>query len=197
MQELRKNGKTLGEIGNLYGISRERVRQITNNIKNNYRRKDDARKFKINHIRIAMFWERVDIRCKDDCWNWQGALNQNGYGAVTINGKHLSPHRVAYSFFNGDIPDELFVCHHCDNRRCCNPFHLFLGTHTDNMRDMINKGRAPNHKGERCGAAKLTNEQVIAIRHSKKTQMVLSEEFGISGAQVSRIKSGINWSHIT
>lgn len=80
------------------------------------------------------FWNSVDIRGDDDCWNWK-SYNNNGYGKIGI----VRAHRFAYYTKNGSISEGLLVCHKCDNRLCCNPKHLHLGTHIDNMRDTIGK----------------------------------------------------------
>ncbi len=87
--------------------------------------------------------DRIESRInKDisDCWLWQGGLCK-GYGHIKIAGKTKKVHRVYWEILNGPIPDGLFVCHNCDIRNCVNPTHLFVGTHTDNMQDMIKKGR--------------------------------------------------------
>ena len=91
---------------------------------------------------VEKFWMRVDRRGPDDCWEWQGAMNRYGYGRVywPKRGPVLA-HRVAYELEHGPIPEGLFVCHHCDNRRCVNELHLFLGTARDNALDMMAKGR--------------------------------------------------------
>lgn len=77
---------------------------------------------------------------EEGCWNFLGRL-VNGYGIISTKEKHYSAHRLAYEMYKGEIPKGMLVCHECDNRQCCNPNHLFLGTHMDNTKDMIAKGR--------------------------------------------------------
>lgn len=77
----------------------------------------------------------------DTCWLWTGSIDVSGYGDCWFRGKTDGAHRVAWLIFNGEITDGLFVLHRCDNPKCVNPEHLFLGTHSDNMRDASSKGR--------------------------------------------------------
>jgi hypothetical protein len=86
------------------------------------------------------FWKFV-IPQEEGCWEWQGALFKTGYGAFNLKGQAVKAHRVAYTLAHGPFPDELYVCHHCDNPKCVRPDHLFLGTDLDNVRDAITKGR--------------------------------------------------------
>lgn len=102
------------------------------------------------------FWRKVQK--SDGCWEWQGSKNAQGYGVITEGGKIIKAHRVSYRLHYGDIPDGLFVCHHCDNPCCVRPDHLFTGTALDNALDMRNKGRRAKKSGipghvtcEACG----------------------------------------------
>lgn len=86
------------------------------------------------------FSGKYKINAETGCWEWVSTFSK-GYGQIRMSGKYLYAHRVAYELFKGPITDGLLVCHKCDNPRCVNPEHLFLGTHRDNVVDSINKGR--------------------------------------------------------
>lgn len=91
------------------------------------------------------FWSKVAK--SDGCWEWQGARRGNGYGVIYKQGKGTQAHRLSWTITNGAIPAGMYVCHKCDNRPCVRPDHLFLGTHTDNMRDCGAKGRNVGRRG--------------------------------------------------
>src|SRR5687768_5988215 len=93
------------------------------------------------------FWEYVTPVGK--CWEWRRALNQDGYGVVCVRNLYWRVHRLAWVLIHGPIPHGMYVCHHCDNRRCVKPGHLFLGSAKDNGADMSRKGRGRRRTGTR------------------------------------------------
>lgn len=127
---------------------------------------------------------------KNGCWEFTGAKDTYGYGNVSIDGKFHKAHRVSYALEHGDVPDEMVVCHRCDNPPCCNPDHLFLGSKQDNYDDMKNKGRDYKASGSKSGQAKLHEEDVKRIREAYlfgARQIDLAAAHGISQSNVSRI----------
>ena len=132
----------------------------------------------------------------DACWPWTGYMGSSGYGAVYVDQHEVKAHRVAYLLAFND-PGEMYVCHHCDVRLCCNPAHLFLGTHADNMADMRAKGRGP--KGSRIPTAVLTPPDVLEIRagfYRGDSDRSLAERFGVSPGTIWAIRTGKTWKHI-
>ncbi len=130
----------------------------------------------------------------EGCWGWIGPLHNAGYGRLAHDKMELLAHRIAYELFVGPIPDGMHVLHHCDNPPCMNPAHLFLGTHADNMRDMVVKGRS--QRGERNGQSKLTEGQVLEIRKvhaGGDSQKELAQRYGVDRSMVNRIVNGKNW----
>lgn len=89
----------------------------------------------------------------DSCWIWTAGSRGLGYGAFKHEGKTIDAHRMSWIIHNGTIPKDIFICHKCDNRSCVNPDHLFLGTHSDNMRDAYNKGRLNMNSFDRSANA--------------------------------------------
>lgn len=140
---------------------------------------------------IDRLMERIKISDLG-CWEWQGGLS-HGYGRIGNNNKTYSTHRVAYEYYKGEIAAGLFVCHHCDNPKCCNPDHLFLGDQDANMKDMANKRR--HSHGQDTPNSKLTSEQVEEIRALVSTgckQKDVAMVFNISSSNVSKIMTGVS-----
>lgn len=128
-----------------------------------------------------------------ECIEWQKAKSK-GYGAVFFNGKTVRTHCVSYILNIGNIPDGLFVCHHCDNKLCINPEHLFVGTQKNNIQDAISKGRML--LGEKNGHAKLTKKDIISIRQMDGFHRDIAKMFGVSRGCISHVKRRSTWKHI-
>lgn len=127
------------------------------------------------------------------CWIWTGATRPNGYGCFQLDGKIEGAHRASFILHGGVIPSGYCVCHKCDTPACVNPDHLFVGTHLDNNRDTIKKGRFPDRAGEAAGHRKLTAEDVVRIRASDAPTRVLSDQFGVAHRTVRQIKTHASW----
>jgi hypothetical protein len=91
------------------------------------------------------FWSKVNVRLPNDCWEWQANLGK-GYGMFWFSKTAIVAHRVAWIMLRGDIPKGMNVLHKCDNRKCVNPNHLFIGTQSDNVNDMLQKGRGGDYR---------------------------------------------------
>jgi len=163
------------------------------------RRGSNCKKCRYPRLTIKQKFDKKVVK-KNDCWDWRGEITRHGYGAMTINGVHTNAHRVSWIIHKGKIPEGLIVCHACDNRSCCNPDHLFLGTHKDNMQDMQKKGRKVTLKGGESNLSKLTETEVKLIVKDLAEGVqnkVISERFGVSPNAISSIRRGVSWSHIT
>lgn len=152
-----------------------------------------------NNIIIPDNWE---CNPEEKCWPWKGLIETGGYGIFIANGQHIKAHRFAYEAYNDcTIPDNLLVCHKCDNPLCCNPFHLFLGTAEDNNKDRTLKGRGVYNHGSKHHNSKLTEEQVLQIRdilqnHKYTSLKLLADQFGVSRSIITVIRDRKGWNHI-
>lgn len=155
---------------------------------------------------MRRFWAKVNIT--EGCWEWTGATTKGGYGHTRDeNQRQIDAHRLAWILTYGPIPDGLLICHHCDNRKCVRPDHLFLATQKDNIQDALNKGRiatgaALNHpaqEGELNNNAKVTRKQVmqvLTLYDNGHTQATIARKTGINRANVWAIVHRKSWQHL-
>ena len=135
------------------------------------------------------------VEAENGCWLFTGASDSRGYGRIYYEGRLWLTHRVSWTITYGEIPIGLCVCHTCDDTSCCNPKHLFTGTHQDNENDKRNKGRTI--RGSNQGCSKLTTEQVTEIRLSLKEGIegaVLAHKYGVARSTISKLKYFQRWS---
>lgn len=145
------------------------------------------------------FWPRLKITDLNGCWEWTGH-KLRGYGQIGVGGRQhglIYTHVLAWMIENGsEVPTKMCVCHSCDNRSCCNPSHLFIGTPKDNTQDMIAKGR--HSHGERA-AKKLSKTDVTVIRERARSggnHRLIAADYGVSRSLVSSIASGKRWAYV-
>lgn len=144
---------------------------------------------------IEKFWSKVEKTTDDQCWQWLGSLDKDGYGQIWdgFAKKMKRAHKVSAELHHGNA-DGRIVLHSCDNPSCCNPAHLLFGTPQDNIADKINKERQA--KGERQGHSKLTEAQVDEIRRrAGESYRKLCDEFQLVPSTVFRIWNGQAWKH--
>jgi hypothetical protein len=148
-----------------------------------------------NSSLIQSFWSKVNKTLS--CWIWTAGLSAGRYGSFFDGRKYVKAHRFSYELNCGKIPKGMYICHHCDNPRCVNPDHLFLGTQTDNMRDMVNKGRTAKQFGEHNGNAKLSWKKVRKIRTLYATKKYIQDDlaklFNVGRSAVGYILQGVTW----
>lgn len=161
---------------------------------------------------IARAFAKLDRQ--EECWLWTGGADAKGRGRVWIDGRIQLVHRAIWSYLNGPIQPGMLLCHHCDNPRCANPFHLYVGTHADNMRDMRERrrhfsvsdpdlarevGRRTGEKntwvgGQQNPKAKLTEAEASLVRMSRETTAELARRYGVHRTTIQRIRRGAQWS---
>lgn len=150
----------------------------------------------------SLILDRIQITDKG-CWEWTHGRYKFGYGRIEVAGKKWHAHRLAWTLWNGEIERGLCVLHKCDNPPCCNPEHLYLGTHKDNIRDAIVRGRwsADKLRGPKSVRSprvnKLTQQQVIEIYESVGPLRDTAEKYGVSVSCISTIRRGLRKSLIT
>lgn len=153
------------------------------------------------------FWAKVDktpgLGPEGDCWEWIGSYASHGYGSFKGSNKTYSTHRLSWEQANNTTaPSDMHVCHSCDNPRCCNPTHLWLGTPKQNMEDMAKKGRHGNSGkyGEFCPSHKFTEKEILEIRKALQSKQYTYEQIGeiyhISPAYLTKLAYGETWMYL-
>lgn len=149
---------------------------------------------------FTRYADRVTPGEPDACWEWTGAVASRGYGHTHFRGEHVYAHRAAYESIHGvGSADGLVVRHKCDNPPCCNPAHLLIGTHKDNMADMWERGRANRVFGEDTNTAVLTEAQVLEARKLARGGMPIArlvERFGTYHSNMTSAVTGGTWKHL-
>lgn len=146
------------------------------------------------------FWRYVAVGDPDECWLWTGTSYLNGYGQLSLKGRHVYAHRLSWEIHFGPIPPHdsyhgTCVLHHCDNPACVNPEHLFLGTNAENIDDMIQKGRYNRHKRTN----KLSESDVLKIREMAAQGMIqshIAKAFGVGNVTISNVVLRKSWAWV-
>lgn len=143
--------------------------------------------------RLKKSFEKKVIK-QEGCWDWKGACQKSGYITIRFNVGKIGGHRASWLIYKGEVPVGLQVNHHCDNRRCTNPEHLYVGTRKQNDQDKVTRNRQA--KGSKNGSSKLTEQQVekiLQLIKSGKTDTKIANDFNVSPACIWWIKSGQSW----
>lgn len=145
------------------------------------------------------FLEKIN-KTDSGCWEWMCGLDEDGYGQIWLNNSNTRAHRFSYMLYKGEITPGLNVCHRCDNPKCANPDHLFLGTAKENQSDCIAKGRKVIMRGEKSVNAKLKAREVAEIKlmlsRNSIRMSTIATLFGVSSGAISEIANGRNWKHV-
>lgn len=130
----------------------------------------------------------------NNCWNWTKSMVNTGYGVIGSGRRTFLAHRTMWESIHGELAPTEFVLHKCDNRKCINPNHLFVGTHSDNMADMVSKNR--HSHGDRHSQSKLTEDQVREIKKSSSTNKEEAIKNQVTPSLISKIRHSVVWSHV-
>ena len=150
-----------------------------------------------NLERIKKYFNKYVIK-QEGCWDWSGTIQWTGYATLNIR-PPIKAHRASWILNYGSIPEGKLVCHTCDNRKCTNPEHLWLGTYEENIADKFKKGRSNTPKGSQLKVSQLNEEQVLEIKVFLKNGLTCGEiarQYGVSRKIISRIKNNDTWKHI-
>lgn len=150
---------------------------------------------------VASLTARTIPEPNTGCWLYTGALDRRGYGRIR-NGPgsaSMLPHRLMYELVTGVKPEGLEVCHRCDNPPCCNPDHLFAGTHAENMKDSARKNRTRRGERVKASRAKLSVSDVVAIRAALRggtSRTALAATYGVTRPAIRAIHLNHSWRYL-
>ena len=152
---------------------------------------------------VKRFWSKVKLPKMigtDECWEWQAGCTKDGYGQFYVDAKNVKANQFSYTITIGKVPKGLCVCHSCDNRKCVNPSHLWVGTILENNQDMAKKGRASSQKGADHPMHKLNEDDIMKIRSLYRggnyTQAQIAGLFNVSNKEISLIVLYKRWGHL-
>lgn len=222
---MRRSGKGLLEIAKNFNLCRERIGQILSALPSGltswpcrycgkifsfahrpsvYCSRLCEKAMKKGEKRLDAFLSKIDfVPDANGCFNWKACTIPTGYGKIYYKGKYCYAHQAAYDAFVAPVTNSLHVLHYCDNPSCCNPAHLWLGTHFDNMRDRDKKGRtyfrAENLEGENNYTSKLTCDkvrQIRVLRDMGKKNCELAKLFNVTASCISSVVLRKSWKHV-
>jgi hypothetical protein len=139
---------------------------------------------------LKAFLLKIKKAGPDECWEWQGSLNGGGYGHLRVHRKDVIAHRMAYMLSNGPIEVGKRVCHTCDNRRCCNPVHLWIGTGKDNSMDAARKLRMHS---------KYSVEDILKVKellNQGLSTRAIAKRLSVGRDTVMKVQKGKTWAHL-
>jgi len=144
--------------------------------------------------KIEDFKKHLSQPTDNGCIEWLGSLWYTGYGRFHFRDKSWKAHRLSWIFSGKSLEDEECLLHICDNRKCVNPEHLFIGTRADNNRDKTAKNRQA--KGEKIGHGKLTSKDILEIRKSTDDSKVLASKYNVSWGHINKVRGERAWKHV-
>lgn len=189
MSDISEAASLLGQLGGKAGTGQSKARS------SEMARRGSTVRWAQRHMTMEeKFWARVSKAGPDECWEWTGSKLNCGYGIWKFKrskGGFILGHRYSWELENGPVPEGLLVCHHCDNRGCVNPKHLFAGTYYANTMDAVKKGRWNAPRGMRQPLCKLTDDEVREIRKlfadRKMGRGELAIKYKVSRTHINRI----------